>query len=229
MTDLRDPQWWEVYFAPGGGWEHNGGRRQTRIFAEQFTKRFAMRRDSSFSLLDVGCALGDALRHFAETYPNAALHGIDFSRTAVERCRAQLGGKAAVAVGDIEGVLGRYDVIYCSNTLEHFADYEAKARRLISHCARLCVLVPYQEMRDGRPLVPDPEQHHQVTFHRRSFDFLITEGGARRITTAVFSCPGAWGWPLRKRIIEATKNPIRVLLGRPPVFGPKQIFYDIWS
>src|SRR6185369_16317940 len=69
ITDLRDPQWWEVYFAPGGGWEHNGGRRQTRIFAEQFTKRFAMRRDSSFSLLDVGCALGDALRHFAETYP----------------------------------------------------------------------------------------------------------------------------------------------------------------
>jgi len=224
---IKDRQWWDDYFSVGGGWEKNGGRRQTRIFAEQFTRRLEINRCASFSLLDVGCALGDALKHFSAVFPNASLHGIDFSETAIARCRDELKGAACLAVADIDSIAGHYDLIYCSNTLEHFPDYDGKARNLAHHCSRLCLLVPYEELQAGRPLRPSPSEHHQHTFYPHSYDFLLQEGLARNITTCTFACPGAWGWNARQRLKETLKNVFRPLVGRQQAREPRQIFYDI--
>jgi SAM-dependent methyltransferase len=223
-----DRSWWDEYFAPGGGWERNGGRRQTRVFAEHFTDRIRLDPGEAFSLLDVGCALGEALKHFAKVYPRASLYGIDFSATAIERGREELGNTAVLSVGTFEDTQGHYDIIYCSNTLEHFPDFQTKARILAQHCNRLCVLVPYEE-RDHRlkPLVPNPAEQHQHTFLRDSFDFLVEEGLAKGVETQVFSCPGAWGWTIRTRIEQSVKNVARVLLGRPRRVPRKQILFDI--
>ncbi len=185
---------------------------------------------ASFSLLDAGCALGEALKHFAVVYPRASLHGIDFSATAIERCREEIGTLASLSVGTLDDVAGRYDLIYCSNILEHFPDFETKARRLIQHCNRLCILVPYKE-RDYRlkPLIPDPTAQHQHTFLRDSFDFLAVEGLAEGVESQVFSCPGAWGWTIPTRMKQSVKNVARVLLGRPRKLPRKQILFDIRS
>lgn len=225
---LSELAWWEEYFAPGGGWERNGGREQTRRFALQFVRRCGLERAARFSLLDVGCALGDALRVFAGAFPNARLHGVDFAPTAVARCRAELGSRAQVAVASIEDLRGPYDVVYCSNTLEHFADYEAKARALARQAARrLFVMVPYRELRNGRAIVPDPHEHHQHTFERDAFDFLLREGLATGVRTQVFSCPGAWGWSAADQVVQRAKNAGRALLGRPTLAPPRQILYEI--
>lgn len=225
MSELA---WWEEYFAPGGGWERNGGREQTRRFALQFVRRCGLEHAARFSLLDVGCALGDALRVFAEAFPNARLHGIDFAPTAVARCRAELGSRAQVAVASIEAVRGAYDVVYCSNTLEHFVDYDAKARSLARQAARrLFVMVPYRELRDGKAIAPDPRQHHQHTFERHSFDFLVREGLATGVRTQVFACPGAWGWSAADQVVQRAKNAGRALLRRPTLAPPRQILYEI--
>jgi SAM-dependent methyltransferase len=227
MPDLRDQQWWEDFFSIGGGWEMNGGRRMTQVFAEHFTQRLQIDRTASFSLLDMGCALGDAIRHFSAVFPNATLHGVDFSKTAIERCRTDLKKVATFEVMDIEHVQGQYDIIYCSNSLEHFEDYAAKARKLLGHCQRLCILVPYREMIDGRPLHPDPNEHHQATFYRDSFDFLVQEGLARHVSSYVFSCPGVWGWTWQQKVDQTLRNLIRPFLGKPRVSERKQIFFDI--
>ena len=225
---VKDQQWWEDYFGPGGSWERNGGRRQTRRFAEEFTKRLEVDPLGNFSILDAGCALGDAISHFSTVFPNASLYGIDFSETAIGRCRSELKNVGHFDVADIESIHGYYDIIYCSNTLEHFPDYENRARTLARHCARLCILVPYRELREGRPLSPCPREHHQHTFDLHSFSFLVDEGLAGSIRTFIFSCPGAWGWESPwKRRREALKNIFRPLLGRPKVMEPLQIFYDI--
>lgn len=227
MPDLKDQRWWEDYFSVGGGWERNGGRRQSRVFAEYFTCHARIDPSVSFSLLDVGCALGDAIRHFSKTFPNARLHGIDFSRTAIGRCREDSGHLATFQVGDMADVEGHYDLIYCSNCLEHFVDFGARARKLMKHGRRLCVLVPYREMKNGRPLAPDPNEHHQVTFLRDSFDFLVREGLARNISSAVFSCPGAWGWSRQEKAKQFLKNVVRRFRGKPLIEEPRQIFFDI--
>jgi SAM-dependent methyltransferase len=225
---IKDHEWWEEYFAVGGGWERNDGRSQTRIFAEHFTDRIQLNPSTVFSILDAGCSLGDALKHFANVYPRATLHGIDFSATAISRCKNEIGRGANVSVGDLEKISGHYDIIYCSNTLEHFPDYETKARHLAQHCNRLCVLVPYKQLEyDGKPLAPNPNQHHQHTFLRDSFDFLVREGLACSIKTHIFSCPGAWGWTHSHRIVQEVKNVARVLLNRPWRLPPRQILFDI--
>ena len=75
-AELKNNDWWERYFAVGGDWERRGGRRQTRVFAEHFIRHAGLPADQAFSLLDAGCALGDALALFAASYPKARLHGM---------------------------------------------------------------------------------------------------------------------------------------------------------
>ena len=220
-------EWWENYFAEGGGWEKNGGREQSRLFAEHFVRLLKIDRQSSFTLLDVGCALGDSIEVFSRTFPNARLKGLDFSATAVARCRTQFGHLAAFEIGDIDSVVGQFDFIYCSNTLEHFHNYIDKARSMAAHCQRLCVLVPYKELHDGRPLQPRSSEHHQATFYDESFDALMNEGVARQIDRFVFSAPGAWGWTPSDKIMQPLKNILRPMLGKVVVSEPFQVFYDI--
>lgn len=230
MNDLqvKDRQWWENYFAVDGGWERNGGRDQSRLFAEAFTQRLKLERGTSFSLLDVGCALGEAIKHFSQEFPKASLYGIDFTRTAIERCRQELGNIAVFEVRDMLELERNYDLIYISNVLEHFADFADRARKLMRHCRRLCVLVPYLELKNYEtPLVPDPKEHHQHTFDDQSFDFLVKEGLASEIHRYVFSCYPAWGWSSRTRLEQSVKNVLRGVVGKRKVTEPLQVFYDI--
>lgn len=220
-------QWWETYFAEGGGWESNGGRQQSRLFAENFVRLLPIQRSGNFSILDAGCALGDAIDVFSQAFPNAELTGVDFSTVAIERCRRQFGSIAQFSVGDIDSIAGRFDLIYCSNTLEHFANFVEKARSLTVHCNRLCVLVPYKELYDGWPLQPNSTEHHQATFYDDSFDALIREGLAESIDRYVFSAPGAWGWTPLEKVLQQLKNVLRPLFKRPVLSEPLQVFYDI--
>jgi SAM-dependent methyltransferase len=224
----KDKNWWENYFSKDGGWEKNGGPTQTRLFAQKFTEIIKNEPTESFSILGAGCALGGALEHFAKVYPNACLSGIDFSEKAIASCVESFGKSVNFKAGDLDEVEGFYDLIYCSNTLEHFADFEEKARRLASHCKKLCVLVPYKEFDAmGNSLKPNPNDHHQHTFEQDSFDFLLSEKLALTVNTEVFSCVGAWGWTKKQKVEQTIKNVGRYLRKRPKRLPPRQILYDI--
>lgn len=224
---LKDQAWWERYFAEGGDWERNGGRQQTRIFAEHFVVRAALGRDRPFTLLDAGCALGDALAVFGKAWPQAQLSGIDFSAVAIARARQSLPSSVQLHCGDLDTISGYHDAIFCSNTLEHFADFETRAARMLAHCRQLFVMVPFRELKHGRPLEPDPAEHHQHTFDRDSFDGLISSGLAARIEAQVFACPGAWGWSRPQHLVQFAKNLARVAVGRPWLRPPLQVLYTI--
>lgn len=219
--------WWDWYFQPGGGWERNGGRQQTRIFAETLCMLVPFDRDAQFSLLDVGCALGEAIAVFHRMYPNATLTGMDTSQVSVSRCRKEVGGAATFEQRNIEHITGFYDIIYASNILEHFTDWQVKARLLAKHCARLCVMVPYMELAKGAPLKPDCGTQHQHTFARASFNFLVEERLVDEINLSTVSCPGAWGWTLTGRLAQGLKNCARFVLGRPCFQEPLQLILDI--
>jgi 2-polyprenyl-3-methyl-5-hydroxy-6-metoxy-1,4-benzoquinol methylase len=194
----KNKNWWENYFAKDGGWERNGGRDQTFLFAKKFTELIKIESNENFSIMDAGCALGGALRLFSEIYPLASLYGIDFSENAIKICEKEYGKFAVFSVGDLGDIEGFYDLIYCSNTLEHFSDFKEKSRQLICHCRQLCIMVPFQELDSkGKPILPNPNNHHQHTFDKASFDFLLAEGLATDIKTEIFSCVGAWGWTHR--------------------------------
>lgn len=219
---------WDAFFKKDGQWETNRGSEQTRLFAEAFCKHTHIQLESGQSLLDSSCALGDALPVFNEHFPKAELYACDFSTEAIQRCKERFANMASFFLASIEEISGIYDVIYSSNTLEHFTDYKEKARTLLQHCRYLCILVPYNEKRFGKDLEYDPYCHHVVTFREHSFDFLLDEDHAKKIySPTIFSVPKAWSWSLQDRIIQWSKNIFRPLLKRPIARNKRQILFEI--
>jgi SAM-dependent methyltransferase len=213
----------EFVFQEGGHWDQNRGPAQTRQFAQCFHQH-ARIPWSEFSVLDVGCALGDALPVWRERYPAARLYGCDVAESAVKRCRQRYGDIAEFFRASFEEIEGFWDVIYCSNVLEHFEKHLEIAEVLLGQCKVMMALTPFGELREGSPLGVTADYYHVATFFRNSFDELVRRGRASRIEGAIFNCPGCWGFTPFQRI--------RHLLGtlggsRYFVQEPLQILYAI--
>jgi SAM-dependent methyltransferase len=225
---LESNRQWNNYFQ--SGWEENNGRNQTRLFAEAFAKHTLTDRLTCKSVLDSSCALGDALPILRRVYPNAVLYGSDFSEVAISQCNKVYGELANFSVNGIENLEGDFDVIYSSATLEHFADWQQKARILLKHCKTLCILVPYNEQRFGRDLEPAPESDHIATFRHNSFDFLAEEGSGVNVkNVCVFHVPGAWSWTVADYVIQPIKNLARLIIGRPLNWNRQMLLFEIES
>jgi SAM-dependent methyltransferase len=211
---------WEAYFKDG--WERNNGRQQTRLFCRFFLETVPLPA-SARSLLDVGCGMGDALPEFKERYPHLQLTGCDVSTYAIEKARESYGDLAQFETWSFEQISGHFDIIYCSNTLEHFDNYLDIARQLLARCDWLYVLVPYLQFKEGKPIKPGPGQWHMATFSKGSFDPLRSSGCAKKIKSWIRYTPGAWGngpvpWRTRLQFI---------LKGQP--LPDRQIFYEVVS
>lgn len=211
---------WENYFK--NEWEKNDGRNQTRLFAHFFLNTISLPKEAR-SLLDVGCALGDALSEINTRYPHLKLFGCDFSSYAIENARKTYGNIATFENWSFEEIKGYYDIIYCSNTLEHFENYLDISQKLLTHCKRLYILVPYLEMRNGQKLNVDPNYQHVATFDKNSFDPLLEMRDAASIRSWIRFTPGAW-YNGRVSIFQKLKAS---LLKRSLPVEMRQIFFEI--
>lgn len=75
-------------------------------------------------ILDVGCGTGDALWYLSRK-TNAHLYGIDISENMLSKARKRLGGKATLALKNIEdtGFKGNtFDIIISTEAFHHFPD-----------------------------------------------------------------------------------------------------------
>ena len=214
----------EKHFAAQGGWEQNNGRRKTRIFAECFHHHIKL----PYSRFDLECALGDAIPVWRAAYPFARLYGCDISEVAITRCIADYGHLAEFFPVSLEALEGTWDVIYCSNMLEHFTDPVVVASQLLHHCSALYVMTPYKE-----DLVKDhdsglEDNPHKSTFTRKSLDPLVVRGVAAAVCNKVFTCPDAWGLDVESTIRRVGGYFVRgrFLKAEPLVF-PRQIVYII--
>jgi SAM-dependent methyltransferase len=220
--NVNTEEFWESYMKTN--WDQNMGRRQTRLFAHYFLETVKLP-DGARTLLDVSCAMGDALPELHRCYSGLRLFGHDVSETAIAEARKAHGRIATFRVAGFEDLREHFDVIYCSNTLEHFERYLDVADHLLSYCDWLYVQVPFKELRDGKPLKVEPGEQHVNTFYEDSFDSLVTRGSASAIRHWVRYTPGAWGtgkvtlWQKCKAILR----------GRPIPIEYSQIIYELRS
>ncbi len=209
-------------------WESVGGRVQTEWFAKCFVKNVTIPL-ADFSLLDVGCALGDAIPVLRNSYPKARLFGCDVSDAAIERCKTDYGHVADFFKSGFRELSGFWDVIYCSNVLEHFKDYREAASFLVSKCRIAYIMTPYFELKDGRPLTFTEAARHGVTFYKDSFDTLYEQDLiSSPAATKIIRCPKAFSPPWPKEILREIRRMAKIVIFRR-YFPPRgrQIIYEL--
>lgn len=78
-------------------------------------------KNQRFSVLDIGCALGDGCELLRKYYPNVEIEGADISKVAIERARSK-SEEIKYYILDIlkDDIPRQYDYILLIETLEHF-------------------------------------------------------------------------------------------------------------
>ena len=170
-----------VYFAHQPIYGFHAGHSEVGILSRyaltyQILKALAHLRMES--LLDVGCSEGFKAHQVAEFF-SIPVHGCDLSEEAFRRAREIF--KISTDVVDIHGMPyadGEFDVVLCSETLEHVTDFERALSELLRVARRaVLITVPHEpkELIEHNRLIGEPHAHiHSLDEH--SFDFLRDQG-----------------------------------------------------
>jgi SAM-dependent methyltransferase len=208
--NINTYNYWERRFSTGD-WEAKQGREQSTSFARKLVQYLGIPASFPGTILDFGCALGDAIPVYRAAYPFASLIGMDMSPTAIEKCKENHGHIAHFFRGDYRDVPD-VDVIIASNIFEHLTNDVDIALHLLTKCSDLYIMVPYKEM-----IWPGGE--HINAYDEKSFSQLDP------LRHVVLTCKG-WsqrGWDLWFNV--HAKNILRLLLGRPTVRPRRQILF----
>ena len=121
-------------------------------------------REKSFSLLDVGCAMGDGCELLQDEFPKARITGIDISDGGIEKAKRRTKCVEYRCL-DIfkEPISGKYDYITIIETLEHFDNPFPVVENCLAHVEKaLIVSVPYKDP-------PTLASEHRYTFDENTF------------------------------------------------------------
>lgn len=149
MMGINSRDYWEQRF--GTDWDELGGPAQTRFFARLAIDAMpewlsAQIRSEHLSICDWGCAEGEGTSLLAESL-GTAVTGIDFSPEAIERAKSKFPG---VEFSDVdlltEQLDRRFDVMFSSNTLEHFHRPWEVFDAIAEHAGKhVMLLLPFRE------------------------------------------------------------------------------------
>ena len=119
--------------------------RDVTALLERHVPRLA---ESSLEIADYGCGPGLLLRHLDATSPGSRCHGYDFSESGLQLARNNFPAARFEARDLYQTYPDRYDVILCTEVLEHLEHPRKALTNLIRQLApggRLLLTVP-----DGR-------------------------------------------------------------------------------
>jgi hypothetical protein len=139
--NINTKEYWELRFQKN--WKKNGAT-QTTEYAKANVKHIPLTANFRGTLLDFGCASGDAIPVYAEAFPEAKLSGVDISETAIDACKKKYGTIADFFTGGIND-LGNFDTIVASHVMEHITDDKIIVKELLKKCKDLFVFVPFKE------------------------------------------------------------------------------------
>ncbi len=126
LLNINSESYWDGRFSKD--WDTCEGPRQSRFFARLAIENLPswlidQIRHQSLTLTDWGCAQGDGTDVWASYVESQQLIGVDFSRIAIEQAMGRYPAIRFLAenwldesVGEIESS----DIVFSSNTLEHF-------------------------------------------------------------------------------------------------------------
>lgn len=153
QTNINSQNYWDVRFSTD--WELLHGPAQSRQFAWIAVKQlpewllYCIRRDS-LTVVDWGCAQGDGTDVWASYVPAKNLYGVDFSSAAIEQASDRyplINFQCSDWLSESEKSVADYDIVFSSNTLEHFSNPYEVLQRLTKRAKKAVVLLlPYKEI-----------------------------------------------------------------------------------
>lgn len=142
MNNINTKEYWEKRFSrQEWNWR---GRQQTEEYAKGNIKAMNISGEFSGKLLDYGCALGDAIPIYKNSFPEAKITGIDISEYAINNCIERYGELADFLVGEHNNI-PLVDIIIASHIMEHLKNDKEIIREIIKRCRDLYVFVPFKE------------------------------------------------------------------------------------
>ncbi len=171
-TDINAKEYWDKRFSED--WELCEGPKQSEFFYKLAIKNlprkvFYNMKKENLSILDWGCAEGDGTNLLFKKFERkgAKVEGLDISDIAIEKAKRKY---PYINFRDtpLENINDQFDVIFTSNTLEHFQEPYWVLRKLLMHTRFYLVgLVPFQEQ--------NPIAEHFYVFGRSSFPSKISD------------------------------------------------------
>ena len=172
MSDVNSRDYWDARFRTD--WDANGGGPQSRFFASvalalmpEWLKAHARtggRDGGPMTLCDIGCAEGAGTEVLAEAL-RLPTTGVDFAPEGIAMARERYPALTfevadmLAAPGSEVALQGRYDIVFSSNTLEHFESPWATFDTMAASADRfVMLLLPWRE---GDKL--EPEHFGQFT------------------------------------------------------------------
>lgn len=148
MKNINKEKYWNKRFS--NNWTEFGGIEQTKFFADLALKNIPRQlikeiKKNKYSICDAGCAEGQGAEEFKKAFPNSNVFGFDFSKIAINLAQKKI-SNISFFVENINKLNKKFDVIYCSNTLEHLSNPQKIINHLISQTNKhLIIQIPFQE------------------------------------------------------------------------------------
>jgi len=153
ISPINSDTYWNRRFSQD--WETCEGPRQSRFFAQLAIENLPswliqQLRRQSLTLADWGCAQGDGTNVWASYVDPHQLLGVDFSGVAIEQAIKRYPAIRFEVANWLEGNVGdgeSYDIVFSSNTLEHFHAPYKVLESLSARAKKAVVLaLPYREL-----------------------------------------------------------------------------------
>ncbi|MEJ8553407.1 glycosyltransferase [Tepidibacter sp. Z1-5] len=202
MNDINSKDWWNNYFM--NEWEKNGGKEQSSFFMKTIIDNIPHlvkeKIKSNYSILDLGCALGQGTKILKENFKNNHVIGMDFSKVAIEKAK-DLNPELDFYCNNIENLEKSFDIIISSNCLEHFENPLEELNKQLKYAKKLYILmVPYNE---------DPlSTYHKSKFLENSFPEYICK--SKLIFKKIINMKNSSYWPGEQIIAIYEKEELNI-------------------
>ncbi|MBU3143471.1 glycosyltransferase [Clostridium sp. CF012] len=168
---LNSKKYWEERFE-SGSWDEFEGVKQTEFFTHVALKYLPnwLIEDidiNDYRILDAGCAKGEGTSILKQCFSKSDVIGIDFSESAINDAKNNYPACDFFCY-DIKDIKEKYDVVFCSNVLEHFKNPFRELDKLIDITEKyLLLLLPFQE--------EHLHKEHFIRFDYNSFMYQIKD------------------------------------------------------
>lgn len=168
---VNSKEYWDNRFKTN--WNEYAGDKQTAFFAKLMCEQLPVELveeviTKKYTICDMGCAEGDAIPFLSEKF-KTNVDGMDFSETAINKAREK-NPNSVFWVGDLFELSNekKYDVLVCSNVLEHFNQPWEILKNLTQIANKyVVVMVPYKETLDI--------EEHEYHFAENNIPLIVND------------------------------------------------------